>query len=286
MPWSKNRKFSKLIYFLVASALLILLGTAAFETLRVAFVRSVNDFFYPYLSIPADFKYYVSDKSLLLHDKRTLAAKLEQQLEENRKLAAKIAVMAELPMDNEELRKMLKLEPRMGYSFIFAEVMLRNPQAWQESFTVNKGSNDGIVKGAVVLAPGRERINEAVVVGIVRNVSRHSSDISTTLNPETHIAAILPRSGSFGFINGGENTMSEGLANITYLSCSKIYSPGEAVVTAGAREEVPPGLYIGQLIEIERIPSVFSSKLYLSGKVKPAADMDNIRYVVIAVKKD
>jgi rod shape-determining protein MreC len=286
MPWSKNRKFSKLIYFLVASALLILLGTSAFETLRVAFNRTVNDFFYPYLSIPADFKYYVSDQSLLMHDKRTLAAKLEQQLEENRKLAAKIAVRAELQMDNEELRRMLNLAPRKDYSFIFAEVMLRNPQAWQESFTINKGSNDGIVKGAVVLAPGRERNKEAVVVGIVRNVSRHSAEISTTLNPETHIAAILPRSGSFGFINGGENAMSEGLANITYLSCTKIYTPGEAVVTAGAREEVPPGLYLGQLVEIERIPSIFSSKLYLSAKVKPAADMDNIRYVVIAVKKD
>jgi rod shape-determining protein MreC len=286
MPWSKNRKFSKLIYFLVASALLILLGTSAFETLRVAFNRTVNDFFYPYLSIPSDFKYYVSDQSLLWHDKRTLAAKLELQLEENRKLAAKIAVRTELQMDNEELRRMLKLEPKQGYNFIFAEVMLRNPQAWQESFTINKGSNDGIVKGAVVLAPGRERNKEAVVVGIVRNVSRHSAEISTTLNPETHIAAILPRSGSFGFINGGENAMSEGLANITYLSCTKIYTPGEAVVTAGARGEVPPGLYLGQLVEIERIPSIFSSKLYLSAKVKPAADMDNIRYVVIAVKKD
>ena len=287
MPWSKSKRFVKVIYFLVASALLSLLGTSAFQTLRLAFSRSVSDFFYPYLSIPSDFKYYLSDKTLLIHDKHTLAHKLEQQLEENRKLAAKIAATAELSMDNEELRRLLKLEPRTGFNFIFAEVVMRNPQAWQEIFTVNKGSNDGLSKGAVVLARGeRERKDEAVVIGVVRSVSRHSAEISTTVNPETRIAAILPRSGSFGFVNGGEIPMSEGLANLTYMSCNKIYSPGEAVVTAGAREEIPPGLYIGQLVDIERTPSVFSSKLYMSAKVKPAVDMDNIRYVIIAIKKD
>lgn len=287
MPWSKNKRFEKIIYLLVTSALLILAGTSLFQSLRLAFLRTVNDFFYPYLSVPADLKYSLSDKSLLIHDKYTLAAKVEQLLRENQQLAAKSAVNAELSIDNEELRKTLRLQPRKGYDFIIAEIILRNPQAWQENFTINKGSFHGISKGAIALATGSDEYKrDAVAVGVIRNLSRHTAEISTIINPGTKIAAMLPRSGAFGFLNGGEESMGDGLANIAYLSANRTYNPGEPVFTAGAREQIPAGIYLGSLTDIQYSGSVFSNRLYLSAKVKPGVNMDTVRYVVIAVKRE
>jgi cell shape-determining protein MreC len=57
------------------------------------------------------------------------------------------------------------------------------------------------------------------------------------------------------------------------------------VLTAGAREQIPAGIYLGSLTDIQYSGSLFSNCLYLSAKVKPAVNMDTVRFVVVAVKK-
>lgn len=285
MAGTKGKKFVKLIYILVVSALLIITAASTFQTIKLAAARVAGDFFYPYLSAPALAGSYLSDQTLLLRDKYTLASNLEQLKKENSILSAKSAATAELTVENEELRKLLKLPPPESCNYIYAEIILRDPLFWEEHFTINRGSQDGLVQGAAVLAVMADaQTSKPILAGIVKNVSKHSAEILTLMSPEARFSAYLPLADAFGFINSDasfEKYAKE--TTINFLPRQKRYKLQEQAITTGFEKNIPAGLLIGQLSHIESASAIFNNKLYLSGSITPAVNLNGIHFVIVTV---
>ena len=60
-----------------------------------------------------------------------------------------------------------------------------------------------------------------------------------------------------------------------------LYRSDEAAVTTGFERGIPPGLAIGNLTSVEEPEAKFSNRLHLSGRLRPAAELDGLRFVMI-----
>ena len=258
---------------------LVVLG-AGYRVLRNGAGRFFDDFFYPYLHLSKLGSSKLADMSLLAYSRRELAAKLEDLQRRNKTLALQAAAAGELLQENEELRKLIEFAPPGKRNYLAAEIILRDPLMWRERFTVDRGEADGVHKGAAVInVTGDGRM---FLVGVIERVGRHTSTVTTLRSSALRISARLGSGGAVGFVNSGVGRGGDGTIPIGYLPAAGGCRPGEAVLTTGFESGIPPGVTIGVLAEVERRGSLFSDRPYLSGKVDLAADLDTLRFVVIA----
>ncbi len=287
----KNKSYRKTAGLLVLCGGLLLGVTAAYHGFRTFFFRSTTDFFYPYFSLPVSAKNYLSDQTLLMRSKYELASRLEAQSKEFQLLAARYTPAIEAQLENNELRRLLQLEKLPSYDYVYAMVHTRNPLEWRARFTINRGAESGIKPGSLVLSRNRRTESDSsetmVMCGIVRQVSRHTAEVITLMGSEAVIAVRLNASDATGFINAdaGAAIPQEPLTRLNFLPANRQYMVGEPVVTAGFEDNIPPGILIGNVAEIVGGNTVFDNRLYVNALVSPAADFENIRFLVVLTRK-
>ena len=280
----KGKHIRRWNYGLIISALFIVILAAGFQTLRQAWFRVTNNFFYPYIDFPAQARYAAADNSSHLYSKEELSAKITKLQNDNRIFASKVARLGELVIENEKLRSVLKLPKRSDYTYVAAEIILRDPLFWKESFVVNRGSDKGIIEGTPVLCFNPAYPKEVILAGIVKEVAKHSAQVITVLNPRFRLSVYLDKAETYGIINGDSGqTLRPDEINISFLSTRKKFTPGEQCLTSGFERQIPGALLIGSLKSMDYKNHIFSNKLYLSAKISPAAQLDNLHFVVLAV---
>jgi single-strand DNA-binding protein len=77
----------------------------------------------------------------------------------------------------------------------------------------------------------------------------------------------------------------DGMLPVGFLPRGGRYRHNESALTTGFERGIPAGLVIGELVSVENMETRFSSRLYLSGWLRPAAEFDRVRFVVIALPK-
>ena len=70
---------------------------------------------------------------------------------ENADLSAANSVIAGLEKENAELRRLLDMNPKSYAVPCHAEIIIRDPVSWNELFTVDRGTYDGVAVGDLVL---------------------------------------------------------------------------------------------------------------------------------------
>lgn len=260
----------------IAVAVVLLAG---FRVLRFCLDRIAGDFFYPYLELARRGTDRLSDLTLLGYSRRELAAKVEELQQSSRQLALQSANAAELLRENQQLRRLVRLEPPEGWNQVVGEIILRDPLLWGERFTVNRGTEHGVRPGSAVLDVSPD--GRPLLVGIVDEAGRHSSRVITLFDPELRISGRLTTAGTVGIINFSERRPTSGRITIGLLPAHLHYLPGEAVVSTGFERNLPPGILIGTLNQADVPGSIYSNVLQVSGTLTPAADPSRLRFPVI-----
>lgn len=277
-------QYKQTVLYLTAVALLFLLMLAGWDFLRRTAGRAVGDFCYPYLRAARTGFDTLSDQTLLVFSRRELASQLETLRSENVRLAAQAAAASELLLENDRLRRILALPAPAEWRYIPCEIVLRDPRLWHDQFTVDRGSLHGVKIGAAALAVGPE--GQPVFVGIVSGISRRTATIITVFNPALRMSAVLPRSGASGLIHTGSLPAGDGMLPVGFLPIRIPYTIGEVLQTSGFERNIPAGLRIGNLGDVQSADSLFSGELYLSGRFVPAADLGEARFLILAVRRD
>ena len=283
----KGKNFEKWNYGLIISALLILILAAGFQTVKQAWFRIAGDFFFPYLDMPAQAGYALAESSSQLYSKGELAAKVKKLQKSNRVFAAKVAQFGELTVENEKLRSILKLPKRADFNYMAAEIILRDPLHWKEGFTVNRGNADGIVSGTPVLCFNPEYPDQAILAGVVKSTSKHSSQVVSVLSPRFRLSGFLAGARTHGIINGdSRKALKPDEININFLPVYKKFELEDKCYTSGFEHHIPAGFLIGVLKKMDEKQQIYSNDLYLSAKLRPAARLDRLHFVVLAVPLD
>ncbi len=257
--------------------ILLLVVTAGFRVLKQALMRGADSFFYPYLKAAAGTD-EVADKSLLLRSSAELAAKVEQLSLSNRELALQSKSAGILLEENRILRRMLQISERKEQKFITAEIILRDPLRFRESFTVSKGSRHGIAPGAAVVEVSAD--GRLLLVGVVSECGARTAKVITLADESLHISGQVGANGAIGFTHTGSVQTSAGRIRFGMLPVRDDYISGGAVVTTGFEKSIPAGIKIGEL-HFTGVPLPgFASQDY-SCELIPAVHPESLRFVSV-----
>lgn len=187
-------------------------------------------------------------------------------------LRAQLVNYEEYKHENEELRKYLDIEYKEehpDFEMTPAAVVARDPDSRFYSFTIDKGSLDGVAPyDPVVCADG--------LVGRVKEVGLTYSKVITILDVEIDVGAYDARTRNIGIVNGSVALAADGRCIMNYLPRESGAAQGDLVVTSGGNL-YPKGLVIGKIARLDNVPGNIS----LYAEIEPTADIRNLTDVMV-----
>ena len=187
-------------------------------------------------------------------------------------LRAQLVNYEEYKHENEELRKYLDIgykEEHPDFEMTPAAVVARDPDSRFYSFTIDKGSLDGVAPyDPVVCADG--------LVGRVKEVGLTYSKVITILDVEIDVGAYDARTRDIGIVNGSVALAADGRCIMNYLPRESGAAQGDLVVTSGGNL-YPKGLVIGKIARLDNAPGNIS----LYAEIEPTADIRNLTDVMV-----
>ncbi len=167
---------------------------------------------------------------------------LKKQLDE---LYNQIIDYDEIVHENGDLRTMLDLKE--GYdNYKFSPpctVIARATNDPYASFTVDKGSDDGI-------KPGDPVVTQNGIVGVCSEVSPVTCKIRTLFSPKTSMGAYAVRTKAEGVVSGGYEYASDGKIRMEHIAKESDIEKGDIIVTSGSAN-FPAGHLIGVVDSVE-----------------------------------
>lgn len=263
-----------------AAVAVVALGFLLWNGIRHYGGRIVGDFFYPYLRLMRSGADAAADAPLLAAPRVRLVARLQALEERNRQLSAQSATAGVLAEENARLRKLLKLAPGPDWSYVPAEIILRDPWFRDEILTVDRGARDGVEPGSAAIAVTAE--GDPVLLGVVDRVTGNTATVITLFHPEMRMAVRLPLAAQTGVLNAAGRRLPGGGIGLGQLPVAGRYTVSEAVTTTGFESGVPGGLKLGNLARFEAVDSVFSSSPHLDAVMTPAIAPAEVRFLMLA----
>jgi len=179
-----------------------------------------------------------------LHETRALYESALTKLGEYQGLEHDIV---ELRRENEELRRQLKSSGEMTFDHLPARIIGGDPSNLFSTRTIDKGTDDGIRLGMVVVAFENGFFG---LLGKIVSVSRHSSQLRTIVDPNNFVAARLQRNRFEGLVEGRGNEEAELVMRHVRKAAGGVTQVNDLVVTSGMRSLYPKGIVIGRVKEV------------------------------------
>ncbi|WP_342610354.1 rod shape-determining protein MreC [Staphylococcus hsinchuensis] len=199
-------------------------------------------------------------------DSKDESAKLKKLEAENERLKA----------DNKKYKKELKIDDISKYEPISSTVLARNPDQWMNKLVINQGAKNGIDKNmAVMTSKG--------LVGRITKVNQFSSqvDLITTKARSNRLSVNIQHKGKnvFGLIDHYDSKNEELV--ISDVDNKDKIKKGDKVVTSGLADQLPKGIYIGEVTKVQNDEYGLSKQV----KIKTAADLSDLNHVYVG-KRD
>ncbi len=181
--------------------------------------------------------------------------------------------LKQLESENQKLSELLDASSRYGeYNTITSNIIARDPGNWYETFTIDKGSKDGIEKNMVVLAYGG-------LVGKVEEVGSNYAKVSSIINGTYSVSAKTLRTDDEGFVKG--DIANKGTLKMEYIDKDAEIKEGDEIVTSHLSDIYPAGITIGYVTSVSLDSN---NKLSKTATIKPAVDFKHLEKVLIIDK--
>lgn len=173
--------------------------------------------------------------------------------------------------ENEQLRAALEMKARnSSFEFESAEIIARSNETWSRSFTIDKGSLNGIkLDNCVVTVDG--------LVGYISEVGTNWAMVTTIVDTDSQISAIASRTREVATAEGSFELMGQNCLKLTYLDKETKIVQGDTVETAGFGGLFPKGLVIGSVGEV-KLETHGASKYAI---ITPAVEINSITQVLV-----
>lgn len=156
-------------------------------------------------------------------------------------------------------------EENPDFNFIEAVVTARDAADIFGSYTINKGTVNGIKENDAVLYGN-------YIVGIIDKAYPTYSVVKTILDPDFSVSAYEIVSGEISYVTGDAELAANGKCKMANLDSSTSVTYGSIISTAGISGNIPEGLIIGTVEEIDNEKTSIASYAV----IKPGLDVNNI----------
>lgn len=193
--------------------------------------------------------------------------------DENRRLEARVRELEAQVHATEALEeKVIQLEAINGLTVpgelasVTARINASGPSAFDNVRFIDKGSNDGIVRGQAV-------VDEDGLVGRVDVVSANAARIRLITDPIVSVGIRVLSTNETGIVTG----RGDGPLRLEMFRAKEAVYEGDRVVTDGSR--FPPGIAVGTV----RRTAAAEVGFVLRGQVDPAARLSEIDFVKVII---
>ncbi len=201
----------------------------------------------------------------LSQENQELQAKVDE-------LEAKNSTLVQAQEEAERLRTLYNLDQEYSeYEKVGAQVIAKDAGNWYNTFTINRGSEDGIAVDMNV-------ISGAGLVGIVTEVGAHWATVRSIIDDSSNVSATVTSISQNCIVTGDLQMMDEGKIQFIQLTDDEDQvQEGDKVVTSSVSSKFLKGILIGYISEVE----TDSNNLTKQGTIIPAVDFDNIQEVLV-----
>ena len=201
----------------------------------------------------------------------------QQSVLQNDSIALQLAEAQALKVENDRLRRIMRLGSRLSYGFIPAEALHTAGRAEDvvTTLTLTAGSNAGVVQYSPVVAPEG-------IVGLVQTVDPRMSIAILYSHPDFRVSAMSADGSAFGIVYPHLDVRPGRLAERYLLELRNVpfrseLKPGTAIFSSGLGGAWPRGILIGTILEEVKEAEVWS-RTYI---VLPGVNPSNLTSVMI-----
>ncbi|MGC2170538.1 MAG: rod shape-determining protein MreC [Candidatus Sulfotelmatobacter sp.] len=195
---------------------------------------------------------------------------------ENRQLKQQIEQMRlEQVRLSEDAGQAHRLQSLLGFKeqyiakTVAAQVIGSSGSDLSRSIYIDKGSNQGIAQDMAVITAGG-------IVGKVLRVYPSTSLVLLINDQSSGVGVLLEKSRLQGVLRGTPN----GELSLERVTSDETVSPGDTVLSSGGDQIFPKGLPVGTVTKVGP-----GREMFLSIKVKPAADLSRLEEVLVVTQK-
>ncbi|MBO4912936.1 MAG: rod shape-determining protein MreC [Butyrivibrio sp.] len=205
-------------------------------------------------------------------------AEISRLLDENEKLKTKVD---ELTIENTrlqrekydyiELKKLYEIDSSYeNYKMVGATVIAKSQGKWYDSFTIDKGEDNGLKIDMNVLADGG-------LVGRIIEIGPDFAVVQTIISDDNNVTGTVMSLQKNLNVSGNLKEYDSGNISFSRLKADNV-KMGDIVVTSKISEKYVPDILIGSISGIENEPD--NTK---RGTITPAVDFEHLNRVLVIV---
>lgn len=178
--------------------------------------------------------------------------------ERNRLLEAEVA--------NRRLQQLLEFRSHLPSGGITASIIAGSASSWFKSCLLDKGRDEGVLKGMAVVTP-------LGVVGQVVDVTAHTAKVLLLTDANSGVDVLVQRTRARGIVSG---SLENGTI-MKYVKRSEDIQIGDRLITSGLDGIFPKGVLVGTVVEVRKQ----TLGLFQRIEVLPAVDTSRTEEVLV-----
>jgi len=200
------------------------------------------------------------------------AEELAQAKQELSELRTQLREAQSALEENERLRSLLDLQPRDAkYDLVSASVTAHSASNWTSTLTLGKGSGQGIQPNCCVVDQYWN------VVGTVSEVGANWCTVTTIIDTDIELGALISRTGGTAILEGDFSLMGEGKLKLSYLPENSELITNDLILTSGRGGIYPPNLAVGRIEDVRSDPSGMTRHAVII----PETELDTLSQVFV-----
>jgi rod shape-determining protein MreC len=192
---------------------------------------------------------------------------------DNEQLQAEAQSAAEIQRENELLTGLLQLRNGLDFHTEAVTVIARESSEARRALVIDRGTQDGIAVGQVVITAG------GALVGRVTEVGANFAHVVLISDSSSAVIGQLLSSAATGKVIGqlgGALVMQDVDSGATVAIGEEVFTAG-IELGGGIRSPYPKGLLIGAVVDVTRDPNEVVQTVFL----EPAAPLDRLEYLLV-----
>ena len=220
---------------------------------------------------------FVTEQTDWLMNLRDVLAENERLKNQVDELTVELNTVTLEQYELENLRELFELDQKYpSYDKVAANVIGQNSSNWFSTFTIDKGTNDGLETGMNVIAGSG-------LVGIITDIGPNYATVTAIINDTSNVSGMVTTTSDNLIVSGSLQNMNENMViDFSNLNDSDDeVQVGDPVVTSYISDRYQQGILIGYINSI----SMDANNLTKSGTITLAVDFEHIEEVLVILDK-
>ncbi len=235
------------LFYIVATAVLCLLSIVSmvlwtvegdngmFHSLQQNVTKAIS----PLSIVSQNASTSSADAQKASEDQSASSESLSALKEQNAQLQAQVAKGEEYRQEVERLTELLNLKDNYNLDGITGHVIGRTTDNWNQTITIDVGTDDGSFVGATVCA-------SYGVIGQITSVTNSTSVIRLLSDPQSGVAGMIQSSRATCVVEGS----LDGLIVATNIPAGTQVNEGDIIITSGLGGSFTKGIIIGTVSNV------------------------------------